>query len=311
MNKTILLSLLFTAIALPADIRLGIIGTDTSHVTAFTSVLNDPNARGHVPGARVVAAFKGGSDFPLSTSRVDKFAEELKSKWSVEFVPDIPALCSKVDGILLESVDGRVHLAQVKQALACKKPMFIDKPLAATLEDAREIARLLKEAGIPWFSASSSRFGVIAKELKFADATGVSTWGPGPLEPLFPLDMAWYVIHPLELLYSLMGPGCQEVTRISGSTADLIVGRWKDGRIGSVRGLRNSGGSGAVVERPKEVVQSSPKGEGAYNALLVEVVKFFQTGKPPVAPEETIEVFAFMDAAQRSKAAGGQPMKLR
>jgi len=40
-------------------------------------------------------------------------------------------------------------------------------------------------------------------------------------------------------------------------------------------------------------------------------VKFFQTGVPPVANEETLELFAFMDAAQRSKDAGGRPMTLR
>lgn len=311
MTKALIAALLFAMTALPADIRLGIIGTDTSHATAFASILNDPAARGHVPGARIVAAWKGGSDLPVSATRVDKFASELQSKWGVEFVPDIATLCSKVDGILLESVDGRVHLAQAKQVIAARKPMFIDKPLAATLEDAREIARLAREAGVPWFSSSSMRFGGIAKKMKFADATGVSTWGPGPLEQLFPLDLAWYAIHPIELLYALMGPGCEEVTRVSGATADLITGRWKDGRIGSVRALRSSGDSGAVVDRPKAVVQSGPRMEGDYNALLEEIVKFFQTGKAPVSAEETVEIFAFMDAAQRSKAANGQPMRLR
>jgi hypothetical protein len=45
--------------------------------------------------------------------------------------------------------------------------------------------------------------------------------------------------------------------------------------------------------------------------MLKEVVKFFQTGQPPVPNEESLELFAFMDAAQRSKEAGGKPMKLR
>ena len=311
MKKALLLTLLLTAMALAADLRLGIVGTDTSHATAFTSILNNPSAPGHVAGARVVAAYKGGSDLPASANRVEKFAEELKTKWGVEFVADIPTLCGKVDAVLLESVDGRVHLEQAKQVFAAHKPVFIDKPLAATLEDAREIARLAKEAGVPWFSSSSYRFSGIAKAMKFADATGVATWGPGPLEPLFPLDLAWYAIHPIELLYTLMGTGCEEVTRISGAKEDLIVGRWKDGRIGSVRALRAAGDEGAVVDRPKKVVQSDPKMGGDYDALLEEVVKFFQTGKAPVAPEETVEMFAFMDAAQRSKTANGQPMRLR
>jgi hypothetical protein len=298
--------------ASPADLRLGIIGTDTSHVTAFTQALNDPAAPGHVAGARVVAAYKGGTDFPLSSSRVETFAEEIRSKWGVELVPDIPTLCKMVDGILLESVDGRIHLAEVKQVIAARKPMFIDKPLAATLEDAREIARLAAEARVPWFSSSGSRFGGATRALKFADTIGAETWYPAALEPVFPLDLAWYVIHPIEELYTLMGPGCVEVTRISGPNVELIVGRWKDGRIGTVRAIRNAGGSGAVVFRPTAVVQSQPRmGRGAGGGLLDEIVKFFQTGVPPVSNQETLEIFAFMDAAQRSKAAGGQPIRLR
>ncbi|MDQ6665903.1 MAG: Gfo/Idh/MocA family oxidoreductase [Acidobacteriota bacterium] len=306
------LALLCLAAASAADLRLGIIGTDTSHVIAFIKVLNDPASPDYIPGARIVAAYKGGSkDIKESSSRVDKFAEELHTKWKVELFSDIAAMCKKVDGVLLESVDGRVHLAQAKPAIAAHKPMFIDKPLASTLDDAREIARLAKEANVPWFSASSFRYGDIANSMKFPDTRGVATWGPGPLEEHHALDLSWYAIHPIELLYALMGRGCEEVTRTYTPDEDLIVGRWKDGRIGSVRALRPYGPHGAVVFRQKEVVQSDPKAKEGYRPLLVEIVKFFETGQPPVPNDETLEIFSFLDAAQRSKAAAGAVTKLR
>jgi predicted dehydrogenase len=298
--------------AYPADVRLGIVGTDTSHVIAFTEAFNNTSSAEHVPGARVVAAYKGGSkDLESSASRVDKYAEELRTKWNIEFAPDIPSLCSKVDGVLLESVDGRVHLEQVKPVLAARKPVFIDKPLAATLEDAREIAKLAKEAGVPWFSSSSLRYSDMAKSLKLADTTGVTTWGPGPFEEHHPLELAWYAIHPIELLFTLMGTGCREVTRTSGESADVIVGRWSDGRIGTVRALRPYGDYGAVVFRTKDAVQSKPDAHFTYRPLLIEIVKFFQTRQTPVSNDETLEIFAFLDAAQRSKADGGKPAQLR
>jgi hypothetical protein len=302
-----------SVLALPADIRLGIVGTDTSHVPGITRILNDTSARSHVPGARVVAAYKGGTALPASANRVEKFAAELQSKWGVEIVPDIPALCRKVDGILLESVDGRIHLEEVKQIALAKKPVFIDKPLAATLDEAREIARVLAEAGVPWWSSSSLRYGEIPQKMKHADAHGVITWAHAPLEPLFPLDLTWYGIHPIEELYALMGPGCEEVTRVSGRGAEVLIGRWKDGRIGTVHVLLPGpgGAEGAVVFRPTAVVQSEAKMGGGFEQLVREIVKFFQTGTPPVSNEETLEIFAFMDAAQRSKASGGQPMRLR
>jgi len=307
------LLLVVCAMCAHAEIRLGIIGTDTSHVIAFTKMLNDSTSPDYVPGARVVVAYKGGSpDVESSYTRVDKFAEELRTKWKIEFVSDIATLCRKVDGVLLESGDGRVHLEQVKPVIAAGKPVFIDKPLASTLEDAREIARLAKAAGVPWFSASSLRFADVTNGLKFADITSAITWGPGPLEPHHQLDLSWYGIHAVEMLYTLMGRGCEEVTRTFTPDSDVTVGKWKGGRLGTVQVLRPYGHFGGVVFRPDEKYnQSDPKAMDSYHPLIVEIIKFFETKQPASPNEDTLEMFAFMDAAQRSKEAGGTPMKLR
>lgn len=295
-----------------ADLRLGIVGTDTSHATIFTKVLNDPSNPDHVGGARVVAAFKGGSpDLKESASRVDGYAKELADKWGVEIVPDIATLCSKVDAVLLESVDGRPRLAQAREIIKAGKPMFIDKPLSSTLADAREIAKLAKAAGVKWFSTSSLRYADYVAALRSPGITGAISWGPGPLEEHQQLDLSWYAIHPIEVLFTIMGTGCEEVTRTVGGTMDEVTCRWKDGRVGTVRALRPYGEFGAVVFTDKEVRQSPPKPKFSYVPLLREIVKFFQTGTVPVPNEETLEMFAFMDAAQRSKEAGGKPMRLR
>jgi hypothetical protein len=304
---------LAASLCLPAaDIRVGIIGTDTSHVPAFTKMLNgDSGDPAHIPGARVVAAFKGGSpDLPESANRVDNFAREIESKYGVEIVPDVASLLTKVDAVLIESVDGRPHLTQARPVIGAKKPFFVDKPLAATYEDAKEIARLAKAAGVPFFSASSSRFGAVAT-LKGPGITGAATWGPGPFEEHHKLELAWYAIHPIEMLFTIMGPGCETVTRVSAANEDLVACQWKDGRLGSVRALRPYGDYGAVIAKGREVVVSHPKpGEAVdYRPLLVEIIKMFQTGKAPVAPEETLEIFAFMDAAQKSKEQGGKPVR--
>ena len=155
---------------------------------------------------------------------------------------------------------------------------------------------------MPWFSSSSLRFGETAKALKSPDNTGVTTWGPGPLEEHHYLDLSWYAIHPIELLYTLMGTGCEEVTRISTPDADVMVGRWKGGRIGSVRALRPYSEFGAVAFRAKDDPPERSEGQvNDYDGLIHEIVQFFETGKPPFPNEETLEIFAFMDAAQRSK----------
>jgi hypothetical protein len=295
-----------------AELRLGLVGTDTSHVLDFATMFNDPSSPDHVDGARIVAAFRGGSpDLPSSRDRIERFTRTLQEKYGIEIVATIAELCQRVDGVLLTSVDGRVHLAQVREIAAAGKPMFIDKPLASTLEDAREIARVAKEARVPWFSTSTLRYGVAA--LKTADLSGVSVWGPGPLEEHHQLDLSWYAIHEAEMLYALLGTGCEEVTRVTSADADVVTCRWKDGRLGSMRALRPYSDYGAVVFRKNPKGQTSQVSipEAGRVPLARDLVKFFTTGALPVPNEETLELFAFLDAAQRSKDGGGRPMGLR
>ncbi|HZO51520.1 MAG TPA: Gfo/Idh/MocA family oxidoreductase [Bryobacteraceae bacterium] len=304
--------MLAASLSFAADLKLGIIGTDTSHVIAFTKVLNDPANPDHIAGARIVAAFKGGSpDVESSANRVEGFAKELQEKWRLELVPSISDLCGKVDAILLESVDGRKHLPQVKEAARCGKPMFIDKPLASTLDEAREIARVLKAANVKWFSTSSLRYGEVAVDMKFPDMTGATVWGPGPTEEHHPLSLSWYGIHAVEMLYALLGPGAQSVSMMSTPDSDEVTATWKGGKLGTVRTIRPYSDFGGVVFRPKAVVPSGAKTKSSYVPMLKEIVKFFQTGVVPVPNEVTLEMFAFMDAAERSKAQGGAAMKLR
>jgi predicted dehydrogenase len=289
-------------------VRLGMIGLDTSHVIAFTKYLNDPKNN---TGCKVIVAFPGGSpDFPPSATRVKNFTEQLHKECGVEIVGSIEDLCSKVDGVLLESVDGRPHLQQVRPVLAARKPVFIDKPMAASVADVIEIFRLAREAGVPCWSSSDCRFspGVIeARKGKVGDVVGCLSYGPSNPAPHHP-DLYWYGVHWVETLFAIMGPGCVSVTRTTSDGADVVVGLWKDGRIGIFRGAKKgTNEEGYVVFGSKGVFKG---GHEEYHGLLKQMVEFFKTGKVPVPPEETIETFAFMSAADESKAKGGVPVTL-
>jgi predicted dehydrogenase len=293
------------------DLRAGIIGTDTSHVPAFTAAFAaHPEWR-----IKVVAAFKGGSpDLPTSANRVEGFARTIQEKHGVEIVDSIEALIAKVDVVLLESVDGRPHLAQVTPVLKAGKRVFVDKPLAASLEDARRILQMSKETGTPLFSASSARFHSGLARLR-ADA-GVGkvtkvqasyTLNPLPFHP----DLYFYGIHGIEALYAVMGTGCVSVTRQIEGTADITTGKWKDGRVGVYHGLLKAGGERPPLIRiwgDKGVTESS--GSEGYDGLVKAIAEFFQTGRPPVEPAQTLEVFEFMSAAQLSKERGGAEVRL-
>ena len=296
-------------------IRVGIIGVDTSHAIEFTRIFNNPSDPEHVPGVRVVAAYKGGSpDVADSRDRVEKFTAELRDKWKIEIVDDIPKLCAMVDGVLLESVDGRTHLNQARPVFAAGKPVFIDKPLAASYRDAREIARLASQAGVPWFSSSSLRYWAETQRLRnpegLARILGYSVYGPSPTEPHHP-DLMWYGIHAVEMLFTLMGTGCESVSHASTQDEDVVVGKWKGGRLGVMRGFRSGlYAYGITTFTDKTVLNSEPR-PFSYRPLLVEIAKFMRTRVPPVSADETLEIFAFMQAAEISKAEGGAEVPLR
>jgi hypothetical protein len=292
-----------------AELRLGIVGCDTSHCIAFTELLNDPNAKGHVPGGKVVAAFKGGSpDIPSSASRVEGYSKALKEKYGVKFYESIDELCQNVDAVLIESVDGRPHLEQVKPVLKARKPVFIDKPMAGSLRDVIEIFDLAKKAKVPVFSSSALRFAKDSQAVhsgSIGKVTYAETYGPCEIEPHHP-DLFWYGVHGVEALYTVMGAGCQTVQR--GKTAEgkiEVVGTWRGGRRGVFREDKSFRGS-AKGEKGESNVGSFD----GYAPLVEQIVKFFQTGIAPVSPKETIEIFAFMEAADESKKLGGAPVKI-
>lgn len=293
-------------------LRAGLIGLDTSHVIAFTGVLNDPDAKGDLADVRVVAGYPGGTDIPSSRNRVEGYTKKLRAQ-GIEMVDSIPALLEKVDVVLLESVDGNPHLEQVIPVFEAGKPVFIDKPLAGSLSDAIVIYQLGKRHNVPWFSSSSLRFspgiiGMRGTSDETGKVTGCSAWSPCSLEPTHP-DLFWYGVHGVEILFTIMGQGCEQVTRVQTEGSELVTGVWTGGRIGTFRGIRaGRGGYGAMVFGEKGI---APAGNYAgYEPLLEEIARFFKTGKPPVSHEETLELFAFMEAADESKRRGGCPVRI-
>jgi predicted dehydrogenase len=292
-------------------IRVGIIGLDTSHAPAFMKLFNDADSADHVPGCRVVAAFPQGSrDIESSVSRVPEYTK-LMQEAGVEIVDSIDTLLEKVDAVLLESNDGRVHLEQAAPVFAAGKRVFIDKPLAGSLADAIVIFKLAEHHEAPVFTASGLRFGKVTQAVRngsVGKVFGASTYSPCSLEATH-MDLAWYGIHGCEALFTLMGTGCRQVTRVHSDDFELVTGVWEGGRMGTFRGIRSGkAGYGGTAFGEKGIVAAG--GFDGYRPLVVAIAEFFAGGEPPVAAAETIELFAFMEAADESRRRGGVPVTI-
>lgn len=303
----------FAAPGQAAEKKVGIIGLDTSHSVAFAKLLNDAAKEADLAGYKVVAAYPYGSkEIESSASRIPGYTEEIK-KLGVEVVGSVQELLSKTDVILLETNDGRLHLEQAMAVFEAGKPVFIDKPVAASLKDCLLIYKAAKEYKVPVFSSSSLRYiknaAAIREGKLIGKVLGADTYSPAHLEPHHP-DLFWYGIHGVETLFAVMGTGCKEVTRVHSDNTDVVTGIWNDNRVGTFRGMRfDKMGYGGTAYGETGTAPIGPY-EG-YRPLLVEIISFFKTGKSPVSAEETLEIYAFMEAADESKRRGGQKVMLQ
>ncbi|MDF2157949.1 Gfo/Idh/MocA family oxidoreductase [Algoriphagus sp. CAU 1675] len=293
-------------------IKIGIIGLDTSHSPAFTKLFNAENPAPELSGFRVVAAYPYGSrDIKSSADRIPSYIEQVK-EWGVEITDSIESLLEKVDVVLLETNDGKPRLEQARKVIQAKKPVFIDKPVAASLKDTLTIYREAKENHVPVFSASSLRYMSNAQAVRYDNkigkVLGCDAFSPATLEPGHP-DLFWYGIHGVEILFTVMGTGCESVTRFSTQDEEVVVGTWKDGRIGTFRGMRAGKHEYGGTAFGSDGNIFLGKYEG-YEPLAGKIAEFFKTGKSPVADEETLEIYAFMEAADESKRRGGAQVQL-
>ena len=292
-------------------LKVGMIGLDTSHSIAFTKVLNAADAAEEVSNCKVTIAYPYGSrKIESSYSRIPGYIDQMK-EMGVNIAESIDEVLAEVDVVLLETNDGNPHLEQAMAVIDAGKPLFIDKPVAGSLADAIAIFRYAEQKNVPVFTSSSLRYSKGAVEIRngsIGKVHGAETFSPAHLEPSHP-DLYWYGIHGVEALFTVMGTGCEQVVRVSTEDTDFVTGTWKGGRIGAFRGIRGyKGGYGGTAYGEKGMAEVGPY--QGYRPLVVDIVTFFRTGKSPVEAKESLEIYAFMEAADESKRQGGVPVSI-
>jgi len=295
------------------EIRVGVIGLSV-HSAAYTEIINSGASSPEFSGCRVVAIFhpKGNPDVEFSEKQLQNFTDTIKGQ-GVEFVCSIKKLVKRVDAVMLLTNDGRPHLKEILPVLKAGKPVYVDKPLAATLTDVVAIFKVSRKYKVPMFSCSPLRYVKEAQDIRegkvVGKVLGANTYGPAPIQKSH-ADLFWDGIHAVESLYTVMGgTGCKTVTRTFTDDADVVVGNWENGRIGVFRGVRKGrSGFGGTAFGDKGIASIGVF--NGYRPLVVAIVEFFRSGIAPVSEEETIEIYAFMEAADESKRIAGAPVSL-
>lgn len=305
-----LLAAVFTVRA-QGVIRIGIIGLDTSHSTAFTELLNGTSDDPLVREFEVVAAYPYGSTaIRSSRDRIPGYIETVK-KFGVEITASVAELLDKVDCVLLETNDGRLHLGQAVEVFRSGKICYIDKPLGATLGEAIAIYEMAERYGASVFTSSALRYSPQNAALRrgdFGKILGADCYSPHTVEPTHP-DFGFYGIHGVETLYTLLGTGCEAVSRIHSPMGDIVSGRWNDGRFGTFRAVvKGPAVYGGTAFTEKGTVAAG--GYAGYKVLLDEILRYFKSGASPVSKEETLEIFTFMKASNMSLERGGRTVMM-
>ena len=290
-----------------APLKLAMVGLDTSHVEAFAKLLHDTSHPYHIPGARIVAAYPGISnpDFALSCNRVEGYTQKLRDEFGVAIVGSEEEAAEAADAILLESVDGRVHRAQLEKLVPAGKPVFIDKPFALSTADAEAMVGAAKRYGAPIMSSSALRYAQgfieVLADTSNGEIIGADFFGPMAIQPTQP-GFFWYGIHTAEMLIATLGPNISGVRVVSNDDHDLLVAEFADGRIGTIRGNRRGNGTfGGVLHREKGSmpvdVHAHPK--PYYAGLLESIMDMLRTGVSPVPVAETLAVIRLLENANR------------
>jgi predicted dehydrogenase len=286
-------------------IKLGVLDFDTSHVVEFTKRFNHKDIAEDqwVDGAQVVIGCAGESK--LSPERIPGYKKNMQDL-GVPLVDKPEDMIGKVDGMLIESVEGGVHYDRAKAFLEAGLPCFIDKPFTCSVADAKKLAALFEQKKATIFSSSSLRYTPdlvqFMKDDKRGKVLGALAYGPAKLSDNNDRNpgLYHYGIHPVEVLYTVMGPGCQRLTCTHEKDVDLVTGQWKDGRVAGVRGIRPDSGYGFVAFTDKGVKHVPLDMKYGYRELLKKVIEFFDKKKAPVDMAETVEIMAFIEAALKS-----------
>ena len=304
--------------------RIGIIGLDTSQVTMIISHINNIAGPGYdvvqpiwdssFEGFRVTAAYPYGSKkIESSIKQIPTYVEKMKEN-GVELVDSIQALLSRVDAVMLMTFDGHPRVEQAMEVIKAGKPLFINKPFAASLKDVIKIMDTAKKYNCPIFSSSPTRYlngAQAARNGSIGDIMGADSYSGCPLEPTHP-DFYWYGIHGIEILFTMMGKDCHTVQRRHTQNTDHVVGIWDNDRIGTYRGIRKGKVThSGLAYGLNEILPAGSFNDVGHRPLVIDMLKFFKTGISPIEIEETLAIHVFMEAADESKRQGGIPISMK
>lgn len=285
---------------MPQELKIAMIGLDTSHSVEFTKLLQSPDAGdAKAYGIKVVTCLRFPT--PFQTEEGQDQRQAVLESCGVKVTKDFDEAVADCDGIMIEINDPAYHLEYFRRCAGLGKPIYLDKPMADNKENGAEILKLIKENNIACMSASPLRFSPEVIEACNSMqtpqcATIFGTLGIAPAGS----SIVWYGVHGFDMLQRAMGRGARSVTTMSDEVGIVAVVEYDDARRGVVELAQEVYVYGGVLRDEERMLPFSVNLDMVYSATIVEIANFFNGKDVTLEMEDTFEVMAMLDAAERS-----------
>ncbi len=293
------------------EIKVAIIGLDTSHSVEFPRRMQAPDCpeKNKVEGLKAVTCLRFETPF-TNAEILDERQKQLEA-WGIKVTESFDEAVENCDAIMIEINDPAYHLEYFKKCATLGKPIFVDKPLADTYENGKEIARLAKENNVKVMSASSLRFAQNLVEAcnKVAKPSQMYCYGPLGI-PAVGSGIIWYGVHSFEMLERGMGRGALSVDVKKDESGAVAVVEYPDNRRGFVELTVGAYTYGGTLRSGSDVASYVVDSSMIYTEELKEIGKFFATGEASLQLEDALEVMHLLDAAAESYKTG-KPVTLK
>lgn len=290
-----------------APIKVAIVGLDTSHSVELPKLMVDPKVEpeSRVPGLFPTRCLRFETPFQKKEG-LDARQAYLESI-GVMVTEDFDTAVADCDAILIEINDASRHLEYFEKCAPLGKPIFLDKPFADTLENARKIRAIAAKYNVNYFTCSCLRFcpNIQEAKAKCPAPREAVIWGPMGIAAAGS-SIVWYGVHATEMAEFIMGPGATTISLNEHGNGYMAVVGYADGRRAMISLNTDNWQYGGVLRdlQNDAVCFNEPILERFYRPMLVKIEQFFRDGKAPVENQESFEVMAILDAMDKASRSG-------
>lgn len=246
--------------------------------------------KNHSDGRYEVVCAYGKIDSPIGGMTNKEWAKKNNIKLA-DTIEEVIAECDRL--IVLSPDNPETHEELTRLPLQSGKLTYVDKTFAPDKETAIRIFEHAKTNGTKCFSSSALRFSSELDGIDTSKITKLFSEGTG--------NYSMYSIHQIEPIVRLMNCRATKVMYLGDAKHPEMMIAFEDGRYAHMVQRTDPKRTFKITTIDEENFSQDYVIQSDYFGLFIDsVIKFFDTGVAPVAPEQTVDVIAIRTAGEKA-----------